>query len=109
MHALTLYKEASAKYAEARTVADMIGMQERSTVGGKGRLHGVEVNAVIHYQPTDGAKNYHDSQALNTALGTVARKHWDMLLAEALAILKNQVEERKAAAAAEYQAEFEAA
>lgn len=109
MHALAQYQAAKQRYAEARTVIDMIGMKERSTAGAKGKLHNLDVKATVHYQPTDGAKNYHESAALNAALSTVTRKHWDMLLAEALAILKDQVDEKKAAAAAEYQAEFEAA
>ena len=108
MKALEQYKTAKQRYDEAKNVADMIGMQELSTAGGKGKLHIIQVRATVHYQPTDGAKNYHESEALNAALSIIACKHWDTMLVEALAVLKDQVDQKRDAASAEYKAEFEA-
>jgi len=109
MHALSQYQDAKKRLAEARGVINLIGKVQSTTAQGVGTLHGVEVKATVHYQPTDGAKNYHESNALNAALGSIVRKHWDSLLSQALGILEQQVEDKRAAAAAEYKAEFEAA
>lgn len=103
--------EARQKRHEAEAYISLIGKTtNRSTVASRngehataGTLTKFTVTTQIHFQPYDGAKNYHDCKAFDAALSTVARKHWKMLHAEALELLRQQ--EREAAVAAKEEVE----
>jgi hypothetical protein len=91
---------------EAEEYISLIGKTtKRSTVAIRegenataGSLTKLVVTTQMHFQPYDGATNYHNCKAFDEALSTVARKHWGALHAEALELLRQQ--EREAAIAA---------
>lgn len=73
-----------------------------------GTLHSLTVQAEVRYQPSDGAKNYHSSSALDAALAKAAKQMWPKLRERAEQILRESVsvalvaaEDEVAAAAAE--------
>ena len=90
----------------AREYLSLIGKTTRhSTLSSRegeaataGRLHCVEVKTTIHFQPSDGARNYHDCKEFDAALAKVVRNHWKQLSQEAIEAL--QAQERVAAASA---------
>lgn len=93
----------------ALAVLALIGKKStHATAENIGRISSLEVRATIHFQPSDGAKNYHDSGSLDAALAQAARQMWPQLRERAEQILRQSVtdalvaaEDEVAAAAAE--------
>lgn len=73
-----------------------------------GSLVKFEVATQMHFQPSDGATNYHTCRTFDAAIATVARKHWGDLHAEALELLRQQEREAAIAAKAEVEAQLAA-
>lgn len=100
------WRRAKGALAEATDYLSLIGRTTRystlaSTQGEAataGKLHGVDVKTTIHFQPSDGATNYHNCKAFDTALSKAIRSHWKELSQEAIAAM--QADERAAASAA---------
>lgn len=106
MHALTQYTAAKAAFTKAKAFIALIGKEQSTTAKGVGKLHGVEAKSTIHYQPTDGAKNYHNCAEFDRAFSDAVLRNWNALALEAMNDLQAAMDEKKAAAAAEYEAEF---
>lgn len=84
----------------ALAVLGLIGKKStHATAENVGRIHSLDVKAIIHFQPSDGAKNYHDSSSLDAALARAARQMWPQLRERAEQILRESV--RAALVAAE--------
>ncbi|MBY6005402.1 hypothetical protein KUV62_15865 [Salipiger bermudensis] len=99
---------------EAEEYIALIGKTTtRSTVAARegehvtaGSLTKLVVQTEIHFQPYDGATNYHKSKAFDEALSTVTRKRWSDLQAEAMELLRQREKEAAVAARAEVEAQL---
>lgn len=76
---------------QAREYLGKVGKAQRTTSDAVGKWHSLSVNTQIHYQPTDGAKNYHDCSAFDKALSVVLKNHIHTLQSEAIALLESEV------------------
>ncbi|MEM6465603.1 MAG: hypothetical protein AAF679_03730 [Pseudomonadota bacterium] len=86
------WNDAKTNLHSAREYLSKIGKQQRTTSDALGKWHSLAVNTEIHYQPTDGAKNYHECVAFDRAMSTVLKNHIHALQSEAMALLEAEVE-----------------
>lgn len=101
------WKRAKQNTAEAVAYLALIGKTTNQTtvaansgVGATaGELTKFQITTQIHFQPYDGATNYHDCKAFDAALSEVVRKKWSTIRDEAMALLRER--EAQAGAAAE--------
>lgn len=91
------------KTTTATTVAQRSG--EHATAGS---LHKFVVQTQIHFQPYDGATNYHDCKAFDAALTRAARERFTELRDRAFEILREDAAKLADEAKAELQAEMDA-
>lgn len=98
------YQKAKAELSAAKEWLEMIGKrQPRTTAEANGFLCALTVKAQVHYQHSDGAKNYHDApETFGFLLGQAVKDSFDTLAAEALARLAARVDEMRKQAAEEY-------
>ena len=87
------------KTTNQTTVAANSGV--RATAG---ELTKFAIRTQVHFQPYDGATNYHDCEVFDAALSEVVRKQWTAIRDEAMALLR----EREAKAGADAEASLEA-
>ena len=105
---LEKYRQAKQVLADAKAHLALIGKTTRnSTLATRegegataGRLHSLAVQTVMHFQPSDGAQNYHESKYFDAAFARVVRKNWSALSAQAIALLEQDVRDNAAAAKA---------
>ena len=106
------WKKAKHNAGEAEAYLGLIGKTtNQSTVASRegvgataGQLTKFEIITQIHFQPYDGATNYHNCKAFDAALSEVVRKKWTTIRDEAMALLR----EKEAAAGAAAEASVEA-
>lgn len=91
---------------DAREYLGKIGRPQKTTARDVGKLHGISVNSKVHYQPTDGATNYHECTAFDVALSHVVKDEWRSLAALALKRLQGEYEDAIREAKAEYSSMF---
>lgn len=111
MSSTKMWGEAKKSRREADDYIGLIGKtttkstlaSHKGEIATAGKLSKLVVSTQVHFQPYDGANNYHDCKSFDAALSSVARKHWDMLRSEALDLLREQ--EREAAIAAKEEVE----
>lgn len=98
------YKAAKTRLAEAVEWVEMIGKpQPRTTAKADGYLCKFVVDAQVHFQPSDGANNYHDPNGtLEAAINAEAKKRAPEILAAALEVMRNNVRQLRKEAADEY-------
>ncbi|MBR9765996.1 MAG: hypothetical protein GYB53_21395 [Rhodobacteraceae bacterium] len=116
MSKIKAWKDAKIQTFEAEEYIGLIGKTTKhSTVAARegeqataGRLTSLSVGTQIHFQPTDGAINYHGSKAFDVALSKVVERHWDELCKEALELLRKQEREAAIEAKAEVEAQLSA-
>jgi hypothetical protein len=103
------YKASKAQLASAEEWLSMIGKpQPRTTARADGFLSSVTLAAVVHFQYSDGATNYHDVPAtLKHALSAAAKANFSNLAEEAIAAMRSEVETLRKQAADEYRALLE--
>ena len=93
------WKKAKIATASAKAYLALIGKpSEYATAKHYGELSKFSISTEIHFQPSDGARNYHDCKEFDAALTTVVREKWGILRDEAVELLVK--EEAKAAVAA---------
>lgn len=103
MHYLTQYKGALEAYQSAAHRLSLIGKdQPHTTARAKGYLASVEIKTMVHFQPSDGATNYHGDVAFDKALTEVVRANFAALSKQALDILEGRIAGAKSAAMEEY-------
>ncbi len=103
------WQDATAARKDAEEYLSLIGKTtSRSTVASRegenataGALTTFEIRTQIHFQPYDGATNYHNCKAFDGALTTVVRRKWSAIRDEAIALLRET--EREASILAENQ------
>ncbi len=83
----SLYKD----YQEAQEYISMIGKYQ-DHLESLGKLHELDVNTEICYQPYSGAKNYHTNKEFDKALRKVVEKHFHELSQEALDLMKDSAD-----------------
>ena len=101
------WQDATAVRKGAEAYLSLIGKTtSRSTVAARegehataGCLTTFEIRTQIHFQPYDGATNYHNCKAFDVALAAVVRRKWSAIRDEAIALLRE--EEREASLLAE--------
>ena len=76
---------------KAREYIGKVGKPQRKTSDQKGKWHSLSVDTEVHYQETDGAKNYHKCPEFDKALSTAFKNHIHALQAEAIALLEAEV------------------
>ena len=103
------WQDATAARKNAEAYLSLIGKTtSRSTVAARegehataGCLTTFEIRTQIHFQPYDGATNYHNCKAFDEALTAVVRRKWSAIKDEAIALLLET--EREASLLAEEQ------
>ena len=76
---------------EAARWAGKLGAKSNATAPHLGTISGAEGKLCIHYQPSDGATNYHDSpKAFNACLAEVMKKNAKQLIEEALHLMQER-------------------
>ena len=103
------WQSATAARKDAEEYLSLIGKTtSQSTVAARegeqataGRLTTFEIRTQVHFQPYDGATNYHNCKAFDEALTAVVRRKWSAIRDEAIALLRE--EEREASLLAEEQ------
>lgn len=100
------YQVAKKQLADAQEWLSMIGKpQPRTTAKADGFLSSLTMAAVVHFQYSDGATNYHDApKPLQNALAAAAKANFSKLAEEAIAALRSEVETLRKEAADEYRA-----
>lgn len=106
------WKRAKQNTGEAEAYLSLIGKTTKhSTLASRegegataGTLTKFEIATQIHFQPSDGATNYHSCKAFDAALSEVVRKKWTAIRDEAMALLR----EKEAAAGAAAESSLEA-
>lgn len=91
------WRRAKARTNEAVAYSSLIGKTtNQSTLASRegeastaGRLHSLEVKTQIHFQPYDGATNYHVCKDFDAALSRAVQENWDQLKDRAIAILRD--------------------
>lgn len=86
------WNAAKSALAEAQAYVGKIGKDQHTTSRAIGKWHSIGVATQAHYQPTDGAKNYHECKVFDAALSAVLQTHMADLQAEAIDLLKAEVE-----------------
>jgi len=82
-----IYQQALRDRAECQRWAALIGKQSNATAPHRGAITGVSGHFAIHFQPSDGATNYHDSPKIfDAVLADVMKDHSKMLIEETLAV-----------------------
>lgn len=102
------WKIAKRNTKEAERYLSLIGKTTtNSTLGSRkgaaataGELTKFQITTQIHFQPYDGATNYHDCKAFDAALSEVVRKKWSTIKEEAMALLRQREAEAGAKAEA---------
>lgn len=84
MNALQAAERASNLLRIASQYIGIIGKRSSATAPHFGHLHKITVKSQIYYQPTDGAKNYHECSEFDAALSDVVALRFDELAKEAL-------------------------
>lgn len=116
MSKLMEYRKVKAAQSDAKQYVDLIGKTtNRSTVAERsgehataGSLHKFVVQTQIHFQPYDGATNYHDCKAFDAALTRATRERFTELRDRAFEILREDAAKLADEAKAELQAEMDA-
>jgi len=110
MESYKLFEERKRDYQGAMSILNLIGKPQRASAKNVvGTLHNISVGVTIHHQEYDGATNYHEEKALNTALSTAAREMWEALEARAKQILETDMKTALAKAEGELQTALKAA
>lgn len=97
------WNDAKAALRRAKEFVGMVGKPQKTSREAVGKLHFVSVESTIHFQPTDGANNYHECKEFDLALSRVIQRHWTALSAEVLADLEREVASTGKAARASVQ------
>lgn len=72
----------------------MIGEPQKTTAKGVvGTLHDVSAATKIHYQPYDGATNYHNCPEFDAALNDAIKAKFPELMSDAMGLLRDAVAE----------------
>lgn len=85
------WNTATSKLNSAEKFISVLGKEQRTTAKNVGHLHDLSVKTVIYYQPTDGAKNYHECEEFDAALSKAIKKNFKALKQQAIEILKDDV------------------
>lgn len=98
------YQKAKKELAESRAWLEMIGKpQPRTTAHADGYLSKLSISAQVHFQHSDGAKNYHDApDVFEFILQEVVRSHFQTLTDEAIKRMAARADEMRKEAAEEY-------
>ena len=107
MQGLDNWRKATQDYAEAKKYIEKNGkMPTHCTTNTRGTLHAVKVETMIHFQPSDGAKNYHNCQAFDDALAEIIKINFVGLAEKAMGLLIDRCKDNKLAAQDEYRQMF---
>lgn len=114
MSGISDWKEAQKKLQDARDYLALIGKTTtQSTLASRegesatrGRLTKVSVETQVHFQPYDGATNYHRSAHFDQALSAVISANWSSLRDQTLAHLESEVQATARKAKAELEAQL---
>lgn len=87
------YKAIKQNEAVARHYLSKIGRVSNATARHTGTLNKVSVETEIHFQPTDGALNYHKCKAFDAALAVVIQREFADLSAKTLDLLQAKTAE----------------
>ena len=83
-----IYQKARSQRLECEKWAALIGRQSNTTAPHLGKITEAECRFTIHFQPYDGANNYHDApKPLTEALAEVVKEHASLLIKDALQLL----------------------
>lgn len=102
------WRKAKNTTAAAKNYLSLIGKTtDRSTLASRegagataGKLTTFSIKTQIHFQPYDGATNYHDCKEFDAALTEVVRKKWESIRDEAIELLEKREAEAAIAAKA---------
>lgn len=84
------HETAKSRLAQATAFVSLIGrLSETTTAQHVGTVHTIEIVTTIHYQPYDGAKNYHKCPAFDDALAAVIREDFAALSKKAIVRLQH--------------------
>lgn len=85
MSALTDYENAVKELNAAKEYYSIIGrVSQKATATNTGKWHGLSVSTEIHYQPYDGAKNYHKCKEFDNALSEIIEFRIEELAEQAI-------------------------
>lgn len=91
-YAIDNYRQKKAELEAAKARLDLIGKkQPYTTAKATGYLHSLTVKTSVHFQPSDGAKNYHDDDKFDAALAAVIKSSFAQLAAHAIAVMERDV------------------
>ncbi len=92
------WNKARVKLSDAEKYVNMIGKRQRTTAKAEGKVHSVSAATKIHYQYSDGDKNYHDCNGFDAALSRVIKAKFQELMNDALVLLREDVAKTGSAA-----------
>ncbi len=85
MQKIDRYKKSRSALAGARAFLSLIGRPSvNATARHNGSLCGLSVKTRIHYQPSDGAQNYHENKDFDEALSRTIMRNFAHLSALAI-------------------------
>lgn len=91
-YAINNYRQKKAELEAAKARLDLIGKEQpRTTAKARGYLNSLTVVTQVHFQPSDGAKNYHDDDKFDAALAAVIKSSFAQLAAQAIVVMERNV------------------
>jgi hypothetical protein len=88
---LDAWKQAKSEQEYAEKWAAMLGQQSRSTAVHTGKIHCANGSLTIHFQPIDGANNYHEAPlAFRDALAEVMKDMGPELVNKTLEVMRER-------------------
>lgn len=77
---------------QALEVLSFIGRHQRTTAKDVGKIHSLNAKLEIHFQETDGAKNYHTNTVLDLYISKAIREiFWSEVVDKAREIMREDV------------------
>lgn len=91
MNPYDLYQKARSQRIDCENWHSLIGKQSSATAPHVGTISSSACKFTVHFQPYDGANNYHDApKPLTDALESVLKTHSALLIGDALRILREK-------------------
>ena len=84
---MNAWNEARGKLLKAEEYTGKIGKEQRTTAKSVGKIHSVNVSTKVHYQYSDGDKNYHECKEFDVALSMAIKARFPELMGDALMIM----------------------
>ena len=83
------WKKAKKSLADAEEYLGMVGKAQKTTAKEVVKLHSVDVTTAVHYEDSDGSKNYHGCKEFDIFLAKAISNNFSMLRDSAINLMRD--------------------